>query len=692
MSGDMEGPLAPRSLWEAQMRQIEIEADQMSMTNASRWSHANSTIKGLGTTSGKGIMKVGEMAIRAGETVVVRLKLQRASLALSNAARSPYTRRIISQAVVEDILEYQRLGCYTEAVRSQAWRLLLQLVSNLDLVESLLRLPTFSATTPDEATGDLILLLRQMSVCAASDWSFYPGHHEQSIKQFSRENANRTAGFLRLIYAVLKSNPSVVHATISLPQLMDLLCQLVVVSPTKSNHDGRDDFHSEALSDELCSPSILPTVSLGFIIPMVELFLVTSDDNPPSSLLLHFHAIVQSLQGFADGLNQNISTITIIILVILLLCFLFAEENELDDWRQTVITKVESHRAVTRLEVELISAALGEALSQPSLSSTRDDLIRRLFREAIPKDGHNELLAQSSTTATSITIMHLICLNVIRYMITQDQDALDNTYTADELRALFRSVQYLPLADFFYAKNELLDLEDLWTNDRYSSTWIHHRYRKVSFNELSDREELWTNHRHSSPWIHHCYRKISFNILSSYSLTHRDTLRSTIPRPYYAGFVTIAVFCGEIYEDSQVLEALFLTSCMISFCTVVAALLPDSVNRDQPPEDFISFSAPGGQLIISSNILFLLRTSMQDFLLIVQLAPWLTDEIQEAILPFVRMKHRLWEFLSSTGHSDYLNCLTAIDEQLSMLSRRGFPRTWSSYLLDRNSSWSPIIL
>ena len=81
----------------------DIDADVASITNSrSCSSNSTSTFRGLGTSSGKAIMAVGNLALRGIERVTIQAKLRKISEQLKREEA------FLSPDVYEDLLELQR--------------------------------------------------------------------------------------------------------------------------------------------------------------------------------------------------------------------------------------------------------------------------------------------------------------------------------------------------------------------------------------------------------------------------------------------------------------------------------------------------------------------------------------------------------------------------------------------------------
>jgi len=170
-------------------RKLEEEADRMSVSGTS---FSASTMRGLGTTSGKAIMIVGELALRAGERVGMEMKLRRDNFRL----RRDNDR--IPRRLLDNILEYQRLRIYPDSIRRQAWSMLDNILKRGNMhichqiVDIMLRWPQ----------NEVYLLLRQLYTRALSNWALdftTEGMNTALVTNNPHETQILTESFLQIL-------------------------------------------------------------------------------------------------------------------------------------------------------------------------------------------------------------------------------------------------------------------------------------------------------------------------------------------------------------------------------------------------------------------------------------------------------------------------------------------------------------
>lgn len=186
--------------WKARIDHIKDMADAMSFTNSSCTSYTSaSTIRGIGSTSGKAIQFVGEAVVHLGARVAIEYRLRRALAYQGNFSREINE----SMIVMADILEYLRLGLYPDIIRFRAWLILLGWMAQ----------PTFRYGGPDVmayvlekwTVGDVGLLINQIYICALSNWSFHliESRKPANVPKFTaRQRSKMSKGVLSIIHAL----------------------------------------------------------------------------------------------------------------------------------------------------------------------------------------------------------------------------------------------------------------------------------------------------------------------------------------------------------------------------------------------------------------------------------------------------------------------------------------------------------
>lgn len=210
--------------WRLGMEQVEKCAEEMSISNATL-SSTRSTLRGLGTTSGKGIMAVGAFAILLGDKATVQFRLRRAASTATNLEATVSD----LETVLGDILEYQRMGLYPVRVQEKAWQVLMTFMKRKDFAHRLL--PIWAGALFSESDrlvwsrGDTYLPLEKMFVCAKHDWIFLPSRPlrpEEALPSEDDQNT-LTTSFLRIVHIAVQRDPPLVNERLSSTEFAQLL-------------------------------------------------------------------------------------------------------------------------------------------------------------------------------------------------------------------------------------------------------------------------------------------------------------------------------------------------------------------------------------------------------------------------------------------------------------------------------------
>ncbi|KAH8078395.1 hypothetical protein BXZ70DRAFT_660214 [Cristinia sonorae] len=176
---------------------IKSDADELSISHTSN----SATTVGLGTLSGRALVAFGGIALRGVENVNIRLRLRSiASQAKQDADRIP-------RSLVADLLELQRVGLYSDNVRTKAWVLIIELLGMgqaSKILDIILAWPYV----------ELQLFLRQLSAYKITGWMVIPHpvgpHFAQTLN----------GAFSDIVTEILMAEPSIIHEIIHLRDIL----------------------------------------------------------------------------------------------------------------------------------------------------------------------------------------------------------------------------------------------------------------------------------------------------------------------------------------------------------------------------------------------------------------------------------------------------------------------------------------
>jgi len=207
------------------LRQIEADEASISLSRSGS-SRSLSTLRGLGTASGKAIMIVGETVIRGAETIIIRSKLRKI-----NALLREKNDDFVPYEVYEDLLELQRVGLYSRSIRFAAWDLLLLLMER----KRTQRIVELISEWPPVETQ---LLLRQLAVFKLSGWTMHPARIAP-VPAFKGDialkdkNEALLLSFRNILSGMLKKDPTLLHEIFNIDEF--------ILLHTKSFADDSDN-------------------------------------------------------------------------------------------------------------------------------------------------------------------------------------------------------------------------------------------------------------------------------------------------------------------------------------------------------------------------------------------------------------------------------------------------------------------
>ncbi|TCD63057.1 hypothetical protein EIP91_006044 [Steccherinum ochraceum] len=213
----------------------DIESDVASIT-LSRSSQSESTLRGLGTVSGKAIMAVGKFALQSIERVTIQNRLRKISEQLQTEEG------YLTPDMYEDVLELQRIGLYSKRIRLQAWDLILTLMERRRterMVDVILKWPSV----------EVQLLLRQLSVFKLSGWTLHPARFtyvqvppESSHRLRSTTRDDDLAYSYRSVFgAILKRDSRLLHDLFSVEEFVLIQTNTAIHADTPEDGWGPAD-------------------------------------------------------------------------------------------------------------------------------------------------------------------------------------------------------------------------------------------------------------------------------------------------------------------------------------------------------------------------------------------------------------------------------------------------------------------
>ncbi|TCD71403.1 hypothetical protein EIP91_010109 [Steccherinum ochraceum] len=195
----------------------------------------SSTIVGIGTLTGRGLMFVGTGVIRAISYVALRRELSRIASAQRKSAPWAISMGMayyppLDPALYSLLVELQRPGLYPQDITVGAWNLMLVELGRRH-EEQLLH--AFSG--PQLTPTDLQIFVEQLSICALSEWQKYP-HRKRDVKlEFGLYSPNNLLehpdgegmlgeGLLHVLFLVLSRDPPLLHEIFDIDEFTLVLC------------------------------------------------------------------------------------------------------------------------------------------------------------------------------------------------------------------------------------------------------------------------------------------------------------------------------------------------------------------------------------------------------------------------------------------------------------------------------------
>ncbi|PSS37283.1 hypothetical protein PHLCEN_2v876 [Hermanssonia centrifuga] len=143
------------------LQALRAEIDALSISEGTITS--GTTAVGIGSSSGRVIMSLGELTLRGMRSLNLRVKLRNISVQLSQADEIK-----VPDETYNVLLELQRTGLYSNAIRFAAWDIILREMEQLRteaLIRAILRWPWI----------EIQIFIRQLELSRLSGWELYPG-------------------------------------------------------------------------------------------------------------------------------------------------------------------------------------------------------------------------------------------------------------------------------------------------------------------------------------------------------------------------------------------------------------------------------------------------------------------------------------------------------------------------------------
>ncbi|KAH8078402.1 hypothetical protein BXZ70DRAFT_1012747 [Cristinia sonorae] len=179
---------------------IKDDAEGLSISDTAK----SGTTVGLGTLSGRALAAFGGIALRGVENVNIRLRLR--SIA---SQMKQHEDGNIPMPVVADLLELQRVGLYSDAVRNKAWVLIVELLYAGQWSK-------ISDVVFQWPVVELQLFLRELAAYKITGWTLMPRPDIPT----SHRAAKLNDAFCNIILEILKAEPFVVHDIINLRDML----------------------------------------------------------------------------------------------------------------------------------------------------------------------------------------------------------------------------------------------------------------------------------------------------------------------------------------------------------------------------------------------------------------------------------------------------------------------------------------
>ncbi|TCD71404.1 hypothetical protein EIP91_010110 [Steccherinum ochraceum] len=237
----------------------DVEDETSTVDPLETMSTRSSTIVGIGTLTGRGIMLVGTGVIRAVSYVGLRRELGRIASAQRKSApvygaryewRPGGTQGIgmiyppLDPPLYSPLVELQRPGLYPRDISVGAWNLMLVELGR-GHEEQLLR----AFLRPQLSSTDLQIYVKQLSICALSEWQKYP-HRKRDMKLESglySPNNERPypegmlgIGLLHILSLIQSHDPSLLHEIFDIDEFALVLCAATLWTIPDDKETGFD--------------------------------------------------------------------------------------------------------------------------------------------------------------------------------------------------------------------------------------------------------------------------------------------------------------------------------------------------------------------------------------------------------------------------------------------------------------------
>ncbi|KAK7693342.1 hypothetical protein QCA50_002910 [Cerrena zonata] len=202
-----------------------IEDDQKSILSSRSSGDLSSirTITGIGATSSKAIVALGEALLQCVDVVRIRSRLR---------AIEDFVQRgedYIPSKYYEELLEFQRYGLYSKSTRHRAWDILLLLMERR-------RTEVITDIVSSWPAIETQLMIRQLSVFKLSGWTLHParlvriressGSEAPEALQKARQDS-LAHSYRNVLGCVLKQDPAIIHEVLEADEYVYLQTPLI---------------------------------------------------------------------------------------------------------------------------------------------------------------------------------------------------------------------------------------------------------------------------------------------------------------------------------------------------------------------------------------------------------------------------------------------------------------------------------
>ncbi|CAL1707182.1 unnamed protein product [Somion occarium] len=194
-----------------------------------------STLVGLGTTSGKAVMKVGEIVVQGVDMIGIAVRLHR----IGNMLEAEHGH--IPHDCYEEVLEYGRPGLYPRLIRTRAWTLLLRLMERQ-------RVQGIVDTLVQWYELDIQMFIRQLYIFKSSGWqmrlltdprvvsdSRLPNTPQLSVNE---QDKNMASSYLTIISSLLRSKPNALRGEFLIEELVFLITPTTAIDIAMEKNTG----------------------------------------------------------------------------------------------------------------------------------------------------------------------------------------------------------------------------------------------------------------------------------------------------------------------------------------------------------------------------------------------------------------------------------------------------------------------